>query len=118
MPGNVSIALTPTYQFGIDLSNAAGAAISIDSSPDEIAVGLLPILRGEKGDTGNAASRYVHTQAIAAEIWTVAHNLNARPNVTVCDHLDRVIEPDVEYIDANIVRVTHASAIAGFAYCI
>lgn len=116
MPEQIAINLTPTYPVTLKLTGNTGGQIEFKRTADQVPLVLQPILRGEKGDAGTTA-RYVHTQSIAAAIWTVAHNLNARPSVMVCDHLDRVIAPDVEYIDANIVRVTHASAITGFVYC-
>lgn len=89
------------------------AVVSIETIPVIVNMINTPGLQVFNGEN----QTYTHIQNIAAAIWTVAHNLNTRPKVTVCDHLDRVIEPDIEYIDANIVRITHASAITGFVYC-
>lgn len=101
--------LTPTY-------DPAGADIDVGKA-EKIKVPLQPILRGEKGDPGNSASRYVHTQSLASAIWTVPHNLNARPSVMVADHLGNQIFADVFFVDQNIVQITHSSAITGFVYC-
>jgi len=50
-------------------------------------------------------------------VWTVAHNLNRRPSITVVTNLDQRIEPDVTYVDANTVQITHAAAQIGKVYC-
>jgi hypothetical protein len=60
---------------------------------------------------------YTHTQAIAAAVWTVAHNLGRRPSVAVTDHLGNQIWPDVRWVDDNLVQVTHGTPLTGFAYC-
>jgi hypothetical protein len=65
---------------------------------------------------GGAHSTYTHTQASASSIWTITHNLSCFPAVTVVDSADSVVIGDVEYISANVVRVTFVAAFAGKAY--
>lgn len=77
---------------------------------------VLQMHMGMRGLDG-IASNYPHTQAIASAVWTVPHNLNRRPSVTTTDNLGRVVYGDVTYVDANIVQITHGSALTGFAYC-
>lgn len=69
--------------------------------------------------TGSSAggSSYVHTQAIAALNWTVAHNLARRPSATVVDHLGNTIEPDIRYLDDNTILITHGTPLTGAVYC-
>jgi hypothetical protein len=62
------------------------------------------------------ASTYTFTQASALATWTIPHNLNRYPSVTVVDTLGNVIVPDVSYVDSNTVQVTHGAAYAGKAY--
>lgn len=78
----------------------------------------VPGPKGEKGDSGGSAgATYTHTQAIPLAVWTVPHNLNRRPSITVTDPLGNVVAPDVRYIDNDIVQVTHGTPLTGFAYC-
>ena len=78
----------------------------------------VPGPKGEKGDSGGGAgATYTHTQAIPLAVWTVPHNLNRRPSITVTDPLGNVVAPDVRYIDNDIVQVTHGTPLTGFAYC-
>lgn len=72
-------------------------------------------IQGIPGPAGGAT--YTHTQATPAAVWTVAHNLGRWPSVAVTDHLGNLIEPDVKYLDSNIVQVTHGAPFIGVAYC-
>lgn len=77
-----------------------------------VGVGFAP-----PGPPGSNGATYAHTQSIAGSGWTVAHNLNRHPSITTTDNLGNVIYGDVAYVDANIVQITHGSALIGFAYC-
>jgi len=68
------------------------------------------------GSPANAHATYTHTQASASSIWTITHNLNCFPSVTVVDSAGSVVTGDVEYISATVVRVTFVAAFAGKAY--
>jgi hypothetical protein len=60
---------------------------------------------------------YRHVQATAAALWTIAHNLSFRPNVTAVDSTGREITPgDVSYTDAVTVQLSFSSAVGGEAY--
>lgn len=60
---------------------------------------------------------YVHNQLIASATWTVNHNLNKFPAVTVVDSSGNVLIVDVEYVDANTVTVRFTSSTGGKVYC-
>ena len=49
-------------------------------------------------------------------IWTVNHNLNFFPNITVFDSGDNMIEAYVDYNNANTATIVMNSAISGTAY--
>ena len=84
-------------------------------APEELPADMGLLIAGQPGPPGGAS--YTHTQAIALPIWTVPHNLARFPSVTVTDHLGRVVYPDVEYLDNNIVQIAHGAPLTGFAYC-
>lgn len=63
-----------------------------------------------------ARSTYIHEQGVASAVWTVQHNLNKYPSVTVVDSSDNVIVADIEYIDTNTVRISMVGASKGRAY--
>lgn len=59
---------------------------------------------------------YVHTQGAAASTWTVVHNLNFHPNVTVVTSGGSVVEGDIAYPTSNTLTLTFTSSFSGVAY--
>jgi hypothetical protein len=49
-------------------------------------------------------------------IWTINHNLNFFPSVTVFDSGDNMIEAYVDYDNLNTAIIVMNSAISGYAY--
>jgi hypothetical protein len=49
-------------------------------------------------------------------IWTINHNLNFYPNITVFDSGNNVIETHISYSNANTAIIIMNSAISGTAY--
>ena len=64
----------------------------------------------------SADKNYVHLQSSPASTWTVTHNLNKRPSVTVVDSAEEIVFGEVEYISDNQVTLTFAGACSGKAY--
>lgn len=60
---------------------------------------------------------YIHNQNSAAETWTVTHNLNKYPAVSVVDSAGSVVVGNVDYINMNSLTLTFTSAFSGKAYC-
>lgn len=110
--------LTPEYTASATLTGVGGGELVIAPADTSLSVALIPFMRGEKGekgDDGNSASDYVYTQIDASASWMVAHNQNRYPQVTVLNHLNVRIEPDVSYVDENIVLIEHATPTVGKA---
>ena len=59
---------------------------------------------------------YIHYQASIATTWSINHNLNKNPSVTIVLPTGDQVQGEVEYIDANNVTVTLSSANSGKAY--
>ena len=59
---------------------------------------------------------YVHEQGVASAVWTVQHNLDKYPSVTVVDSAENEIVAEVEYIDKNTVQIRMIGASKGRAY--
>jgi hypothetical protein len=99
--------------------------------------GLVKSVNGKTGDVvidypdigANPVNnvRYVHTQASVPTvqasgtyaglyIWTINHNLNFYPNVTVFDSGNSIVETHVSYSNANTAIIVMNSAISGTAY--
>lgn len=83
--------------------------------------GAFTIMAGQRGAAGRdgsgSSSTFVYEKAQAASVWTVPHNLERRPSVTVVGTDEQVVTADVGYIDDNIIQITFASPFAGKAYC-
>lgn len=59
---------------------------------------------------------YVHTQAVASQVWEVKHDLDKYCAVTVVDSAGNVVVGEIVYIDTNNVRLTFAASFSGKAY--
>ena len=60
--------------------------------------------------------KYEHEQSSAASTWTIDHNLNKKPAVSVVDSLDNVIICEVEYTSLNQVVLRFDTTYSGKAY--
>lgn len=59
---------------------------------------------------------YTHVQSSASTTWTVAHNLNKKPSVSIVDSSDNVVLGQVEHTDLNNLTITLSAATSGKAY--
>lgn len=86
---------------------------------DEIEVVLSPV--GEKGDDGDPGvdgdKFYNHDQSTPASTWTVVHNLNKYPSVTVEDSAHEPAVGKVTYDTLNQLTIDFDGSIfSGRAY--
>lgn len=77
------------------------------------------VLKGNKtseelGIVGD--KHYVHNQRIAADVWTIVHNLDKFPSVTVVDSGNNVVVGEIVYINNNTVQVSFSGEFSGSAY--
>jgi hypothetical protein len=90
--------------------------------PDGSNVGDVPQWDGSQWTPAPAPSNglaaYVHTQDTPSATWTIAHNMNRTPGVTIIDSANSVVIGDVEYLDSNTLRVTFSGAFSGKAYLV
>lgn len=66
--------------------------------------------------TGSGDLSYEHTQASAADTWTVVHNLGKYPSVNVKDSGGDEVEGDLTYTNVNSLVLRFSAAFAGVAY--
>jgi hypothetical protein len=57
-----------------------------------------------------------HVQSAASDEWTINHNLNFVPNVTVIDSGGNMVEAQVVHQDNANLTINFSSAISGTAY--
>jgi hypothetical protein len=62
---------------------------------------------------GVAATGYTHTQAVAATVWTVTHNLGHWPALTLYDAAGNSIIADVQNTSVNALTVTFLTPQTG-----
>ena len=125
--GISTVGSTTTYDFETGQANVVA---SQDNFNVEIAlvdnVGPVMSVNGKTGavvidypDIGtNPVNnvRHTHIQSTIAAEWTINHNLNFYPNVTVLDNASRILETDLVYLNANTVKIVMNSASSGTAY--
>lgn len=80
----------------------------------------------DQGNTGTvqdflsslADKTFVHTQLQPSKEWTIVHNLDKYPSVTIVDTDEppRVIYGGIEYLSKNELKIIFTVAITGEAY--
>lgn len=73
---------------------------------------------GSQGPQGTGASHttFTHNQNSASATWNITHNLNCFPSVMVVDSAGSVVYGNIEYLDANSLRLTFVASFGGKAY--
>lgn len=59
---------------------------------------------------------FIFSQNVASREWTINHNLNKYPSVSVVDSGNNIVIGEVEYIDENNLRIYFTSEFSGKAY--
>lgn len=67
---------------------------------------------------GNDAAdkHYEHRQNTPSRTWTIQHNLNKKPSVTVLDSANSEVIGEVIYIDDNNLELHFSAQFSGIAY--
>ena len=60
---------------------------------------------------------YTHYQDVPSDTWTIVHNLNKCPTVTIVSSSGDVVFADMKVIDKNTVELHFSEAFGGRAYC-
>lgn len=71
---------------------------------------------GVQADDVVALVSYRHTQNAPLTTWTVNHNLNFYPNVTVFNSAGSQVEGNVSHIDETSLTITFSTAVSGKAH--
>ena len=56
------------------------------------------------------------TQTVPSDKWTIKHNLNKFPSVTIVDSAGSVVVGDIVYVDESTVEVYFTGAFSGKCY--
>lgn len=72
---------------------------------------------GVPGPPGSGVgSTYVHEQSMPAAVWTINHNQDRFPSVTVVDTAGTVVYGSVQYTSSTQVVLTFLAPFSGYAY--
>lgn len=83
----------------------------------EIVDAQYEIVLGYSGPQGPGQSvAFVYTQNTPSSEWTIVHNLEFVPNITVVDTAGSVVEGDYSYPNENTIIATFIGGFAGKAY--
>jgi hypothetical protein len=64
----------------------------------------------------NTDKTFTFTQSIASSTWSVTHNLDKFPSVSVVDSGNTAVVGSVEYINENELTITFSAPFSGYAY--
>ena len=59
---------------------------------------------------------YTHNQSSTSDTWTITHNLNRFPSVTVVDSADTIVYGTVVYNSANQLTITFFEGSSALAF--
>ena len=92
--------------------------VLVTTKNEKIIVGAVGA-RGPKGADGtfniNQVS-FTYEKQTPGTTWTINHNLNFRPAVTVMDYGTNNIECDIRHVNENQVVLTFSEVVSGYAY--
>ena len=73
-------------------------------------------LTGTVTANGEKLTSYTHEQSVAADEWTINHNMNKKPSVTIVDSANTYVLGEVEYLDKNALVVRFKFPFKGKAH--
>jgi hypothetical protein len=76
----------------------------------------LSIFQRDIEEISQRTDTYIHTQSSPSENWTITHNLNKLPSITIVDSANSIVVGDVEYLDTNRVKLSFIGSFSGKAY--
>lgn len=101
---------TPSPSTNISVKTTVKANLSGHTTESESKTfNGVPVSYGED-------KNYVHNQIAPSQVWTVIHNLQKHPAVSVVDSSGEVVIGDVLYLDENTVELRFNGEFSGKAY--
>lgn len=76
----------------------------------------LPGPTGPTGPQGDPPPTFIFEQGVASDEWTITHNLDNYPSVTVVDSAGSVVIGDVFYVSNAQIILEFDAPFAGKAY--
>jgi len=111
-----SLSTTNSTSFKIFDGTTLDGIIQGETVTFESANAGLSIAVSDNKLTFTAKTAYVHTQTVAAAVWTITHNLGKYPSVSIVDSANDEVIGEVRYTNTNQVVVTFSAAFSGKAF--
>ena len=84
-------------------SGSPASSVNVDLSGST--TGFAKTLTTDGSTVSWTDATFVHSQDVAAHTWTITHNLNRFPSVTVIDSGDTVVIGNIEYDSSNALTL-------------
>lgn len=111
--------LVPTVAVSVDTPEPVELVMVGEQGPPG-PPGPAPEMKTINGQTitgvGDLQLWHAYEQVAPSDTWTITHNLNKFPSVTVVDSAGSWVIGAVAYIDSNTVRITFSSSFSGRAF--
>ena len=104
------------YEAYNDSGDVIVGTLDVDDLKYDFGEGLKLDGRTLSVDKDVVDKTYIYTQMVAADIWTIQHNLNKYPSITVVDSAGSCVVGEVDYKDMNTLTVTFSGAFSGKAF--
>lgn len=108
------MAIITSYPFKKDPLNSGDEIIISDSQSSD------PRFKTKVTSLLNISSfnsvSFDFTQGIPSALWTIKHDLNKFPSVTVVNESKEVMIGNIKYIDKDNITITFSAAFSGYAY--
>ena len=62
------------------------------------------------------SKQFDFTQGVPSALWTIQHNLDKFPSVTVVNESKEVMIGNIKYIDKDTITITFSAPFSGYAY--
>ena len=112
MSTNIKVTTTSGTQINVTRKNSNSISVSAKSNKTNVVASPRAVL-----STGIISDKnYEHDQASPSATWTITHNLNKYPSVSIVDSAGTLIITEVEYTSKNQVVVTFDASTSGKAY--
>lgn len=113
-PITITPAATGSVTTGVDSVTLTACSHSLVLDCSGLSLDGQPITSG--GGGGGGGSEFVYSQNTPATTWTINHNLDKYPLITVVDSGNSVVIGSIQYPSLNTAVITFTVPFGGFAY--
>lgn len=97
-------------------AHVSGAVYDSSDSPGTSGQLLSSTVTGTEWVTPTQDKNYVYVQSVPSVLWSIQHNLNKFPSVTVVNINNVAMYGEIIYIDQNNLQIAFSAGFSGKAY--